>query len=81
MKYPMSYEEYETTVKELFMEKCLPEVSVTEREAHFNDNLDVVRDGYIGECYYYDNNPDDRDKCFTLYALSGSVLWNLENLY
>ncbi|MBQ6451726.1 MAG: hypothetical protein IJJ29_07365 [Solobacterium sp.] len=78
--YPMTFEEYKATVHQLYMESCLQEISPEEREQHFLENEDVVKDGYDGQCWQYKNYSQDRPKCFTLTSFS-SVLWNLENLY
>ena len=75
---PVTYEEFRTTVRELFMKECLQDISKKEREEYLNENEKYIKREYEGKCYSYRNGSTNT---FSWGSLRGTTLWNLENLY
>jgi len=80
-KVPMTYDEFRSTVREIFINELKDADDEEALIAFLNDNEDVIENEYAQECYTYDNSPKDRDVLFTNDGIYGRAVNVLMMLY
>lgn len=81
MKYPMTYEEFRSTVRELFIKELKDADDERALTEYLDDNEDVIENEYAQECYSYDKSPKERDVLFTNDGIFGRAVNVLIMLY
>ena len=54
-EYPMTYEEFEKRVRELFLTEANSPAESRDRKTFLGKETDVIKGEYNSACHYYDN--------------------------
>lgn len=75
----IDYETYKNKVYDIFIKRCLTDVSLEEKIKYLNSNEMFIKKSYNGDVYSYQNL--DMKKVFNDTNLYSRICSNLEELY